>query len=133
MMRALIAVNLGRDPVEDHHSAAAAAELLDISEWIDDYAVERTRDEQVVVLFDADLPDVMRVMTSAWHLVRGSALEGVELIVSGTRPTGDIRATFGTIPQPAPGAWPQSAEDVEGVDDFEEMFGEYPEDTLMMC
>lgn len=133
MMRTLVAVNLGRDPVEDHHSAAAAAELLDIAEWIDDYAVERSEDEQVVVLFDADLPDVTRVMTSAWHLVRGTALEGVELIISGTQGRESFRAMFGTIPPPAPGAWPESAEDVEDVDDFEEMFGEYPEDTLMMC
>jgi hypothetical protein len=81
-------------------------------------------------LFDADLPDVMHVMTSAWHLVRGTALEGVELIVSGTRPTGNVRVTFGTIPPPAPGAWPESAED---VDEFSPPFDDWPEDTLMMC
>ena len=122
-MRTLIAVNIGRDPVEPHHSAAAAAELLDMMEWIDDYAVERSADDEVVVLFDADLPDVTRVMTAAWYLVNAKALEGVELVVSGANPNGMLRAIFGSIPAPAPTAWPETEADLQG----------YPEDTLMMC
>lgn len=127
MMRTLIAVNLGRDPVEPHHSAAAAAELLDILEVIDDYAVERSADDEVVVLFDADLPDVMRVMTVAWYLVHATALEGVELIVSGAKPSGVLRATFGSIPPPRPTAWPESEVELQ---DFP---ADFVEETLMMC
>lgn len=123
MMRTLIAINLGRDPVEPYHSAASAAELLDISDWIEDYAVERSADDEVVVLFDADLPDVTRVMTTSWYLVHATALEGVELVVSGAKPNGVLRATFGSIPAPAPTAWPETETDLQG----------YPEDTLMMC
>ena len=135
MMRTLITVNLGRDPlgedvVEFHRYAAAAADLLDVSEWIEEYAVEHSEAEEVLVLFDTDLPDVTRVMTSAWHLVRGTAFEGVELIISGTHGRESLRATFGTIPVPAPGAWPESAED---VDEFNQAFEDWPEDTLMMC
>ena len=125
-MKTMIAVNLGIQADNDMlRAAASASSLLDIEAWIDDYVVEQVGSKgEVVALFDADLPDFVRVMNNAFMLVRSTAFAGIELSVRSLQADTFVQASFGQIPALPSGPWPQSKADLDDYD---------PHRTLMMC
>lgn len=100
MMRTSVTVNVGTPQTSLRESATNVVELLDIADWVDDYAIDEHGADAVLVRFDVDLPDLTRLMTTSWLLVQVGMFDGVELTALYHDGVPRLKATFGHVPEP---------------------------------